>query len=173
MKLTKVFLTATILFFAQGVFAQQSTSSWDNWKFLIGEWIGEGNGQPGQGNGSFTFNTDLDGKILVRKSHTEFPATKDRPAFSHDDLLIVYFDFTGTPAKAIYFDNENHVLNYSVSYVNNTIVFLSEPAQNAPRFRLSYIPLDENTVNVKFEIAMPQNLEDFKTYLEGKSIRKK
>lgn len=174
MKAIKTVIFVAILFATQTISAQQTTSiNWDNWKFLMGEWVGEGNGQPGQGSGSFTFQTDLDGKIMVRKNHTEFPATKDKPAFVHDDLLVVYPDYTGTASKAIYFDNEGHVINYTITYTDNSIVFTSEAIPNAPRFRLSYINLGENTVNIKFEFASPQNQDDFKTYLEGKSKKVK
>jgi len=174
MKRLRSILFVVILLTTYTVPAQQPTSiNWDKWKFLMGEWVGEGNGQPGQGRGSFTFSNDLDGKILVRKNHTEFPAAKDKPAFVHDDLLFIYPDYTGTASKAIYFDNEGHVINYTITYTDNSIVFTSEAIPNAPRFRLSYINLDENSVNIRFEFASPQNQDDFKVYLEGKSFRKK
>ena len=174
MKTLRTVIFVAILFASQAISAQHPASiNWDKWKFLIGEWVGEGNGQPGQGSGSFTFGTDLDSKILVRKNHTEFPATKDKPAFVHNDLLFIYPDYTGTASKAIYFDNEGHVINYTITYTDNSIVFTSEAIPNAPRFRLSYIQLGKDTVNIKFEFASPQNQEEFKTYLEGKSIKTK
>jgi len=111
--------------------------------------------------------------VLVRKSHTEFPATTDRPASVHEDLMIIYPDYTGIVSKAIYFDNEGHTINYAITFADNTIVFTSDAMPNAPRFRLSYIPVDANTVNIKFEMASPQSPEVFKTYIEGKSIKKK
>lgn len=175
MKISKLLLIVVVSLITLSVFAQpqQKPINWDKWNFLIGEWVGEGNGQPGQGSGSFTFQTDLDGMILVRKNHTEFPATTDRPASIHNDLLYIYPDFSGTPSKAIYFDNEGHVINYSINYTDNSIVFTSDMIPNAPRFRLSYTSLGNDAVNVKFEFAPPQGPEDFKVYIEGKSIRKK
>lgn len=174
MKHKQMLFTILFVFITLELTAQHPTSTWDKWKFLTGKWVGEGNGQPGQGSGYFTFNAELDGNILVRKGHTEFPATNGRPAAVHDDLMIIYLDYTGKPSKAIYFDNENHVINYSVSAndSDSSIVFLSEQIANVPRFRLSYIPIDSKTVNVKFEMALPQKPEEFKTYIEGKSIKK-
>ena len=162
----KMYLTVGFLMIVTTCFGQQS-SSWIKWSWLIGQWKGEGNGQPGQGGGIFSFNPDLSDKILVRKSHSEYPATSNKPAIVHDDLLIVYLDFSGNPSKAIYFDNEGHTINYSVSYAEKTIVLLSDKIQNIPIFRLTYTLLDSESIDTKFE--MSQDGEKFVTYIEGKS----
>jgi len=86
--------------------------------------------------------------------------------------LIVHNNPSGTPSKAIYFDNENHTINYSVNYTNSSIVLTSEAVPNVPRFRLSYEKPEVNKVNVRFEMSSPQSPDEFKTYLQGKSIRK-
>lgn len=161
-------VTISILFISQ-VYSQEKSTSWSKWTWLIGEWQGEGNGQPGQGGGKFSFQTDLDGKILVRKSHTDFPASGNRPAFSHTDLMIVSLDYSGNPTNAIYFDNEGHTINYTISYPENAVVLQSEKVPNVPVFRLTYTLLDSKTVNTKFE--MSQDGEKFMTYIEGKSIK--
>jgi len=145
----------------------QADSNWDKWNWLMGEWIGEGNGQPGQGGGTFSFKLDLDQRILVRKSHSEYPATASKPEIIHDDLMVVYPDYSGNPGKAIYFDNEGHTINYSITYSDHSIVFTSDKIPNTPIFRLSYLLLDNATVNTKFE--MSQDGEKFFTYIEGKS----
>jgi hypothetical protein len=149
----------------------QSSLSWEKWNFLTGTWVGEGNGQPGQGSGSFTFAYDLDHNILVRKSHTEFPASGGRPAAIHDDLMIVYPESGGDPSKAIYFDNEGHVIHYSIGYSGESVILTSEKTGNMPVFRLTYNALDSETVNTKFE--MSQDGEKFSTYIEGKSKKTK
>jgi len=83
--------------------------------------------------------------------------------------MVVYLDQTGTPSKAAYFDNEGHTINYSISYAEKNVVFLSDKAPNVPIFRLTYTPIDSETVNVKFEIS--QAGEKFMTYVEGKCKR--
>lgn len=162
-------LIVLLILFCQAY--SQEKSPWSKWLGLIGEWKGEGNGQPGQGGGMFSFQTDLDGKILVRKAHADFPASGNRPAFSHDDLLIVSLDYSGNPSKAIYFDNEGHTINYTISYPENTVILLSEKIPNVPIFRLTYTLTDSKTVNTKFE--MSQDGEKFMTYIEGKSTKVK
>lgn len=151
-------------------FSQQKPN-WDQWRWLTGEWVGEGSGQPGTGGGTFSFKTDLDQNILVRKSHSEYPATADKPQVIHDDLMVVYPDFSGTPAKAIYFDNEGHTINYSITYSEKSITLTSDKIPNVPIFRLTYSLLDNETVNTKFE--MSQDGVKFFTYIEGKSKKSK
>jgi len=166
----KLVLIIVLLGFSLGSFAQQN-STWEKWNWLIGSWTGEGSGIPGQGGGFFTFKLDLDKAILVRSSHSEYPATENKPAINHDDLMIIYPDYTGNPLKAIYFDNEGHTINYSVTYPDKTIILTSEKIPGVPVFRLTYTLLDNETVNTKFE--MSKDGENFMTYVEGKSKKKK
>jgi len=149
----------------------QQDAAWSKWSWLIGEWVGEGSGQPGEGGGSFSLQPDLDGKILVRKNHFEYPATKDKPKIVHNDLMIVYRDEADQPGKAIYFDNEAHTIEYAVGLNDKSIVFTSNKIPNMPLFRLTYLLLDEDTITVKFE--MSQDGQTFKVYTEGKCKRKK
>ena len=120
----------------------QQTTNWDKWTWLTGTWIGEGSGQPGQGGGTFSFAFDLDKNILVRKSHSEYPAAQNRPATIHDDLMIIYPATDRNASKAIYFDNENHVINYTVTVSEKSIVFQSEKIPDVPVFRLTYSLLE-------------------------------
>ena len=173
MKSTKFILVIAIVLVANSVFSQQQIISWDKWNHLIGEWEGVGDGKPGKGKGTFTFYNELDGNVLVRKAQTYFAPTANREEFTHTDIMYLYPDNNGIVNKAIYFDNENHVINYAISYLDNTIVLTSDIIPNVPRFRLSYIPIAQDTINVRFEVALPQNPEGFRIYLEGKSVRKK
>lgn len=148
-------------------------ADWTAWKFLLGEWIGEGAGQPGAGEGGFSFALDLEGRILVRKSRTAFPATQGRPAFVHDDLLIIWPAASG-PAGAIYFDNEDHVIEYEAAAAadGKSATFVSEARPGAPRFRLVYALRPDGGLAVKFEMAPPGKPDDFSPYLEGGARRK-
>lgn len=85
--------------------------------------------------------------------------------------MVVSLDYSGNPTKAIYFDNEGHTINYSISYTPHTIVLLSDKIPNIPIFRLTYSLLDNNEVNTRFE--MSQDGEKFTTYIEGKSAKVK
>jgi hypothetical protein len=143
---------------------------WDGFRFLVGEWVGEGSGSPGQGSGEFTFAFGLGRSILQRKSSASYPATKDRPGFTHEDLMVVYFERNA--ARAIYCDNEEHVIHYGVFCSADSVVFLSDPIPSAPRFRLTYARTGADRVTIAFEIAPPGNPEAFSRYLQGSARRK-
>jgi hypothetical protein len=145
---------------------------WSSYRFLIGEWVGEGSGQPGQGKGAFSLAPELQGKILLRKNHAEYPASASRPAAVHDDLMIVYQE--NKEKKAIYFDSEGHVIHYTPSFSQDgqTLTFLSDTTAAAPRFRLSYTKSGAERVQIKFEMAPPDKPDSFKTYLEGGARKK-
>ncbi len=148
-------------------------STWHAWEFLLGEWVGEGGGSPGEGAGTFSFSTDLQGKVLVRRGHTDFPPTPNRPAFSHDDLIVLYQD-EAKPARAMYFDNEGHVIRYATAFSkdSNSVVFLSDSIPGAPRFRLTYEKRGEGLVEVRFDIAPPGRPDAFLQYLKATARRK-
>jgi hypothetical protein len=152
--------------------SSQNAHTWDQWQFLLGDWIGEGGGEPGQGVGEFSFWADLDGTVLMRRSYAEYPATQDRPASRHSDLMLVYQE-TGV-TKAIYLDNEGHVINYDayLSRGGDTLTFVSDPAPGKPRFRMTYINDGEAALKFKFEIAPPSKPDAFAPYIEATARRK-
>jgi hypothetical protein len=151
-----------------------SPDPWADWKFLLGEWAaGESSGVPGQASkGSFTLAPDLNGKILVRKNHAEYPPANGRPAIVHDDLMIIYRDAGAT--RAFYSDNEGHVIQYRISFSADLkkIVFLSEKNTGAPQYRLTYEDVQPGTARVIFEIAPPDKPDQFTKYVEAAVHRK-
>ena len=154
--------------------AQQKSrpTQWDPYRFLVGDWIGEGGGDPGKGSGSFSFAFDLQQTVLVRKNHADYPATNDRAAYSHDDLMIVYFERDSS--RAIYFDNEGHIIHYSVESGpgSDSIIFVSDLNPVAPRYRLTYVKVSEDSLKLAFEIAPPGNPAAFTRYIEATAHRK-
>lgn len=145
-----------------------STNEWKDFDFLLGEWTWAGGGQPGQGKGDSTFRPELDGTVLVRKTHLDYPATKERAAFGHDDLIYVYHDPLDNSLRAIFFDGEGHVIRYAVMVApgGNSIEFLSDAAPGGTRCRMTYTRTGADSVTEKFEIAPPGKPNDFATYVE-------
>ncbi len=149
---------------------------WKEFDFVLGEWTWAGGGQPGQGKGLSTFHPELDGTVLVRKVHLDYPATKERPAFAHDDLLYVYHDPQDGSLHAIFFDGEGHVIRYAVTVVaaGDRLQFLSDAAPGGTRCRMTYTRAGEDSVTEKFEIAPPGRPDAFAPYVEftARRVRK-
>jgi len=165
----RIFLFVVLLTGIGFICSGQKNGTWDKWKWLIGEWQGEGSGQPGQGGGTFSFSLALNGKVLIRKSHSEYTAEENKQPIIHDDLMIVYPDLNNNPIKAVYFDNEGHTIFYTASFGENQIMLTSDKIPGIPVFRLIYTLQDADTVFIQFEIA--QDGQEFITYIEGKSTR--
>jgi hypothetical protein len=141
-------------------------SPWKDLQFLLGKWTASGGGQPGTGQGAFSFQAELNNSIIVRHNFAEYASGS--PAIArHDDLMIVYLE--GAP-RAIYFDSEGHVIRYAVKIPGpDAVVFESDGTQPGPRFRLSY-KLEGQSLNGKFEMAEPGKTE-FKPYLSWSSVK--
>ena len=155
-----------------GAVASQSepASDWDRLRFLEGKWVGEGSSELGKGSGSFTFEPDLRGKVLVRRNHSEYPATKDRPKYVHDDLMIVYSEPATHETRAFYCDTEGHIIHYgvSVSSEGRAVTLLSDRTDGGPRFRLGYVQIAPGHLSIKLEQA---EADSFHTIVEGR-VRK-
>ena len=146
-----------------GAFAQ-STAAWKSLGFLEGTWDAKTTGGPAVA-GSYVFRKELGGHIMARHSKTgscKGPADFD---CEHGDLLYIFEEAPGAQLKAIYFDNEGHVLHYSVaSSTPNSVTFLTDPAVPGPQFRLVY-ELKGAVMTGKFQMHMPGQ-EEWKSYLE-------
>ena len=85
---------------------------WAAYRFLMGEWTGEGSGQPGQGGRVLAPPRARGQGAGPPESHEVTPAP-NRPPVVHEDLMVVY-PAEGKAAPGHYFDNEGHVIHYTV-----------------------------------------------------------
>lgn len=160
-----------------GVLGQPAASiksdAFQNVRFLQGEWSAATPGTSGTPAvvGSYVFRMELGEHVLARHSSSascQAPVDFD---CEHGDLLYIYVEEPGHSLKAIYFDNEGHVIHYHVSTpAADSVVFLSDPANPGPRFRLSY-ELKHEVMSGKFQIQMPGQSE-WKSYLEWSGEKK-
>jgi hypothetical protein len=141
-----------------------------NWRLLIGSWVGEGPAGSGSGNCSFRF--DLGDHVIVRTNHAELPASGARAAGAHDDFMVISPGAPGDQGRAMYWDNEDHVIEYSASWApdGTTLTFISK-AGPGPQFRLTYKKVDADSLTVSFEIAPPGQSSAFKLYTSGRIRR--
>jgi hypothetical protein len=138
--------------------------------FLEGTWDARAPGEQGTSTlGSYSFVRELDGHVLARHGITD-PGCKG-PTCAHRDLLLVYPEGAGQPLKAIYFDNEGHVIHYAVTTPDATTAqFVSDTTQPGPQFRLLY-RLQGAVMSGAFQMRMPGQT-DWKPYLEWSGRRK-
>jgi len=158
-------LLLAIALIASGVHAED----WGPLQFLVGHWVGDGSGEPGKASGEFSFAPDLQGKVLVRKSFAAYPPQNGKPAYRHDDLMIVYRDSDSRRLQAVFFDSEGHTIRYGISPADGGVVFVSDGAGGQPRFRLTYTGAGKDRLKLTFEIAVPG--KDFAKYLEASAHR--
>src|SRR5690242_19754514 len=106
-----------ILYAFLAVPSHAAEDPWQSLRFLIGTW--EAKTQDGSAGasstGTYSFSLTLQNHVLAR--HTAAGECKAPSDFNcaHNDLLYVYRRSTGAPLEAIYFDNEGHVIQYTVT----------------------------------------------------------
>jgi hypothetical protein len=133
--------------------------------FLLGDWDGGGSGTPGQGSGGTSFATGLQDRVIVRTNFAVMAATDKTPASRHDDLMIIYVDEQRV-VRADYYDNEGHVIRYLVATpADGRVIFTSEAAAAAPRYRLTYEAAAGGAVKGAFLLAPPGKPDAFAPYL--------
>jgi hypothetical protein len=151
-------------------YASQAESEIDAWKslqFLIGTWEArtQGGSAGAAAAGTYAFQLELRNHVLARHSSKDKCNAPADFNCEHSDLLYVYQGAPGQSYKAIYFDNEGHVIHYDVSVPTPTsAVFLSEPSRPGPQFRIIY-ELQGLTMYGKFQMRAPGQTE-FHSYLE-------
>jgi len=159
---------------AQTALAQSAPDPLAPLSFLLGTWEAKTVNTPKvNAVGTYTFQLELKNHVLARHTVSNSAACKGPADFdcNHGDLLYIYADAPGQPLRAIYFDNEGHVIHYTVNAPSaSTAEFLSDPAPSGPQFRLLY-ELKANVMAGKFQIRMPGQ-ENWKSYLEWSGIRK-
>jgi len=153
--------------------AEPAADPWKSLHFLMGTWEAktQGGSANATGSGTYTFQPELRNHILARHSSSE--ACKGPADYNceHGDLLYVYQDASAQSYKAIYFDNEGHVIYYDVSVPTAySVIFLSDPSRPGPQFRLSY-ELKGLNLSGKFQLRLPGQAE-FKSYLEWSGAKK-
>jgi hypothetical protein len=134
-------LAGMLLFLSLPLLAQTGPAMvadpWSRLHFLEGTWEAKTGGGPVDSSGTYSFKPELNNHILARHSisaNCKGPSSFD---CEHGDLLYVYTDAEGGPLKAIYFDNEGHVIHYNVTTPTpTTAVFLSDNRSRGQLFGL-------------------------------------
>jgi len=148
--------------------------AFDELQWLLGRWADDWRrGEPGEAtDGGESWDLQLDGQILVRTSWCTYPSAGGRPAFRHDDLLIVFHDL-GAQIRAIFWDTDGHVIRYVTAVLDpdrRGFAFESDPSVPGPGQRLHYRATDDNHLRADFNLRLP-GAPAFTPYLEWTSTK--
>ncbi len=166
---------AVVVFVSVGssAWAQASlpAADWSAFSALLGEWVAD-KAAPDDPSGRFTLAPDLQGRVLVRRNVAEYPKTKERPAFKHDDLMVISAE--DSALRALYWDNEGHFIHYDVAISDNgtKFVFQSQAQAGKPLFRLTYVLVDKSKLAIDFEMASGASKGEFKSYIKATAHKK-
>jgi hypothetical protein len=167
-----LFLTSFLL--VPAAFAQDSAADLAKWKplqFLVGNWEAKTAGSEVKSIGTYSFQPELNGTILARHGTAESCKGPKDFDCDHHDRLYVYHDATvESGMRAIYFDNEGHVIRYIVTVPSAAKVVFQSEAGPGPQFRLTY-ELVNGTMLGKFQVAAAGQTE-YHSYLEWSGGKK-
>jgi hypothetical protein len=99
---------------AQTIRDKAADSAWKKLEFLLGNWsgsAGEKDTPLGAGQGGFSFEPELNQKIVVRHNHAAY-----NTGVRHEDLMVIYLDAPNDTPRAIYFDTEGHVIRDRLTF---------------------------------------------------------
>jgi hypothetical protein len=144
-------------------------SSLEAIQFLLGSWQAES--KPGEPSGGFSFVSQLQSRIILRTNYADYPATREKEAYRHEDLMVIYLN-GNQELQADYYDSEGHNIRYFGQVTgDDQVAFISESTSTGPGFRLSY-RLDERSILIgSFEIAPPDQPGTFMPYLSWSAHR--
>ena len=168
----RFFPMAVLLALSASMPAWQDAEAADPWApagFLLGSWSTAGLNRPEEGIGAASFSLELDGNIVVRKNRVEFsPRIKGEKPVVHEDLMVICRE--AGKFRALYFDNEKHVIEYGVAFSQKEKTAVFETLNSdGPRFKLLYRLLPDGTLASEFYIAQPG--KEFSLYLKGAARR--
>jgi len=144
-------------------------SVWLPLKFMIGNWIGTSEGEPGKGTYERSYQIVLNKKFIEVKNKSTYPPSKDNPKGEvHEDRGFISYDKGRKTFVLRQFHIEGFVNQFhieSISPDGKTIVFISESIGNIPagyRAKETYQIISENEFKETFELAEPG--KDFDLY---------
>ena len=153
-------------------------SLWLLLKPFVGEWKGEGGGQPGKGRYERSYQFILNKRFIEIRNKSTYEPTMQHPSGEvHED--IGYFSYDN--GRKIFVLRQFHLEGFvnqfridSISPDKKTIVFISESIENIPpgyRAKETYRIVSDNEIEEIFEIAEPN--KKFTVYSKVKLVRQK
>ncbi len=144
-------------------------------RFFLGSWEGEGEGQPGKSRVSREYALVLDGRFIEVKNRSLYAPQEGNSGEDHRDVGYISFD----RARGKHVLRQFHVEGFVNQYVHEftsedgkTITFVTEAIENIPpgwRGRETYVLTGPDQLIERFELAEPG--KDFELYSEARLRR--
>ncbi len=136
--------------------------------FLVGNW--EAEGKPGETTGHTEFTMDIQGHALLRRNHAEYPPAAGKPAYIHDDLMVVYREVKPVATKGFYCDAAGYYARYTItSSAPGQAAFVSDVIAGFPRYRVSYSLLPDGRLSTTIEVSPAGKKDAYAPYLQWTS----
>lgn len=163
-------------------FVSAQTSKRDSiWMLLqpfVGNWKGQGGGEPGNGNYERSYQFILNKRFIEIRNKSTYPPTDKFPKGEvHEDIGYFSYDSGRKSFVLRQFHAEGFVNQYKLDSIapdKKTLVFSSEAIENIPsgyRAKERYRLVNENEIEEIFEIAEPG--KGFEIYTRVKLLRQK
>ena len=173
-KLTLLILL--IPFYSFGQVSKQD-SIWIPFSFIIGDWEGTGEGEPGKGDYERSYHFIFNKKFIEVKNKSTYPPTDKYPEGEvHEDVGYISYDKIRKTFILRQFHKEGFVNQYlldNISTDGKTFIFTTESIENIPpgwKARETYNVLNDNGFTETFELAEPDR--GFQIYTKTKFNRK-
>lgn len=174
-QLVLLFLLAPTLTFGQ---LSKQDSIWLPLKFMIGNWTGTSEGQPGKGKYERSYQFALNKKFIEVRNRSTYPPSKNHPDGEvHEDHGFISYDRGRKTFVLRQFHIEGFVNQFKIESISpdgKTVVFTTESIENIPsgyRARETYVIVDESEFIEIFELAEPG--KDFELYSKASLKRLK
>lgn len=152
-------------------------SIWAPVNYFVGNWIGEGGGEPGIGKYERSYKLTLNGNFIEIHNKSTYPPTEKNPKGEvHEDVGYIFYD----KARKTFLLRQLHVEGFANDYVlesistdKKTIVYVTEAIVNIPKgwkARETYRIISEKEFEETFELAPPE--KPFAPYSKVKFTRK-
>ena len=98
----------------------------------------------------FSFAFDSDGRVVVRKNHSQYPAGPVKPTITHDDLMAIYLDDSQRPLNSTYRDGVVNIDNFAnssprvIAEKENEMVTRTNTAKGTFEVEVRPLPSEQN-----------------------------
>jgi hypothetical protein len=173
-----VFLGLLFLFGAPEAPAQAPPSPWAAIQFMVGEWQGESEGQPGKGSVKRSYDFVLGDKFLHERNVSSYPPQpKNEKGEIHHHWSFFSYDRARRSLVLRQFHQEGFVNQYVMAPASaaGTVVFESEALENVPagwKARETYQVVSADEFVETFELASGSGAYEVYSAARFKRVRR-